>query len=176
MRHFKAKLILIFGILAILIVLLSVALLFLANTNDDKFANCYNLPESRFGPKDFFLLDCVGYIQINKWVDCEPYDSADCRQVYLYDSLHHNVFVGQVSQYKIINETIYVIGELATKGTGKITAYLPLNGKMRYIEFDDVESIPNYILVDSQNGNLTLFTDFSEMLETDKMIFQELEQ
>ena len=142
---------------------------------------CYNLPESQaLGPSvDSDVIDCLGYINIKKWLDCGIKDNPlECGYIYIYDSYHHMTFVNRVEKYFVDrdNKKVYVIGNIIydiNGGGGKNTfsIFVPIDGEYKLSYFNSVNDMPHYIVIASDTGNLVLYKTLDQIQETERKIF-----
>jgi len=153
-------------------------------TRYDK-TTCFNMPEVTFPAlMDYVVLDCVGYIYIekdNKCSDDIPEIERKCEDVFIYDTKNYNDIVSIVDDYKIVDGKFYIIGRLGLSNlfgdAGKKYTFYHLikDNEEATIDFTDDTEIPKYIVIDSNVTNTDLYKDYSEMPEETKIIFQSLE-
>ena len=186
---FTKKTVYLFFIAVAIILIIILFLFHLPFLKDRKTSNstmCYGFMQSSiFGPsQDSEVIDCLGYINIARWLDCGTKDNPlECGYVYVYDSYHHITFVNKVEKYFIDknNKKIYVIGNLVysedNKNDNKIySIFVPINGEYKLYYFNDQGDIPKYTIIDANNGNMSLYKNTDVMPELDKSIFQNLEK
>jgi hypothetical protein len=177
----RYKIIILTTVVITLIGSISILAELLSSNNKTKLRKCFNVPETHFGTADFYMLDCLGYIHINKWVNCEVYDNDNCSQIFVNDSLHSRVFINKVKKYMFEDNKIYLIGNLNVKNETKengervFTAYLPIDGEMKFVEFRNKEEIPEYFIVDSIKGNIEFFKNNDDILNEYRSVFKEME-
>ena len=167
-----------------LILIILVCILLNRSTKYDK-TTCFNMPETAFPAlMDSVVLDCVGYVYIekdNKCSDDIPEIERKCEDIFIYDTNRHTTVLQKVDGYKILDNKIYAIGNLSLltlnyEDEKKSSSFVgSLGGNEYFLDFENTEDAPHYIIIDTQNSDTTLYKDYSEMPEETKIIFQSLE-
>jgi hypothetical protein len=182
-HNFKIILLLIAIIIEVAVLLFSMNQLgfFSKGLNEKK---CYNLPEGGFGPgaTDTIYLDCIGYLRI------EQSNTADLKSqlfelgnVWIDDTKFSLVFITKVEAYHIENNFLYVIGNLdynvyeSGDKKGEAFSHIPINGKLQFVDFASSKDVPHYFKINGETGDMTLYKDFNEMNDAEKVIFKDLD-
>ena len=174
--------IIIFLIIVIVILLGLVSYLLISEYREqtnDLYSSCYDLEKGFGGPIDITMIDCIGYLRLNQSKLCGTKDQPkNCENIYVYDALHNLNYISVVDKYTIKDGNLYVIGELNsirfTDESNYVSSIIK-NGKEEVFIYKSKEEMPKYFEVDSENGDMTLYYNYDNMLKKVKSIFQELE-
>ena len=179
--------ILLITLIIILVVLLGIMLW---NYLHEKYgydeSKCYNYPEQRpFGTQmDSRIVDCRGYIYIDEDIKCSDDDliiNTQCGDRTIYDENRNVIIVDKLDNYRIIDNIIYVVGEIETnvittnEGDKHIFYHYQINGEEQIVEVEEGDIIPRYMKINSQTSDIIPYKHYSEIPVEDRAVFEELE-
>jgi|SRR3989338_8133577 len=176
------------NILLIIIILLGIIIFFYfliknyKDQSDELYSKCYNLEKGFGGPIDITMIDCIGYLRIERSKLCGTHEQPQrCENKHIYDAFNHLSFIKNAEKYLINEKFLYVIGELwytnfnNQNEKNEYIIRVPINGNYKVIKYQNEESIPKYFMVNPETGDMTLYNTYDQMPEEVKTIFKELE-
>ena len=181
MKFKNNKFLIIIGIILLFFVIFSLSFFMISNLkkqNDDLYSKCYDLEKGFGGPIDTEMIDCKGYLRLEKSKLCEVDGKTQtCENTYVYDALNHTNFIKNAEKYLIKNNSLYVIGDLwpmyfSKDKNNQYLVNIPTKGNYTTEHY---QSLPRYFVVNTETGGMILYNTYDQMPEEVKTIFKELE-
>src|SRR3989338_1729505 len=142
----------------------------------DLYTRCPGYDDSWIG--DVQTEDCIGHLNIERSYLCGSLEKTEkCPNTYVYDTLHNSDILG-IDKYKIADKQLYVIGTLKFIYFDDSKEYVTsamINGEDKVFIYKNKEEAPHYFIVNSENGDMTLYNTYDQMPTEVKTIFKELE-
>ncbi len=139
--------------------------------------NCRNINVDSYNGRDLRLVNCYGdlvVVRVNK--------SISKTQYFIKDDKHDYAIAGfdRLNQYRVVDNRLYVrdFNPATSVGVKSGKEYYDnkyfAQGQMRLMEYDSIDEIPAYYVVDLVTDEVTLYKDYIEMSDEAKTIFQAL--
>jgi hypothetical protein len=120
------------------------------------------------------FIDCYGIVSIN--------DGWDMDYISLKDHIHKYEIarVYNQNQYIYINNKIFVINlkniENSASDGFNTTYYQKLfqGGNLIENEYDSISNIPNYLVIDTENGEVKTYKNIDEVPNSEKKYFEDI--
>ena len=124
--------------------------------------------------------DCIGYLNIQRSHLCgELGERKRCNYTYVYDTLNNGEIIHKIDSYKIKDRQLYVVGTLSSiyfEDEKVYSTIVRINGEDKVNVYKNKEEMPKYFIVNSDNSDMILYKDYSQMPPETQQIFREIEK
>ncbi|MBN1325549.1 hypothetical protein JW977_01015 [Candidatus Falkowbacteria bacterium] len=138
-----------------------------------------NIESGHYG-RDISFEDCYGIISIDRWnptISDTLYNFRDFKHDYYFAGIN------DLNGYAMRDSNLYIIN----KGVGKSKVSFDnvryqyeekyfINGEFKYFYYDKIEDIPIFLKVNTMSGEVAFYKSLDEPSESDRKIFEELEE